>query len=609
MSQTKRLWIVSVAIALLAAALAILLRAALTPLWGERFIFTFSFPAVVVAAWYGRQAAGLLTTAVLTVAGAYYGYPLGSLAVNGVDDVLALSLFAVFGVLISGIVNRLHVEIERSQALVDAAREADMQRSAVLESIPDGFMVLDRTFRLVFVNAQAERMLGAEPGTLGGQSLAESFPAAVGTPLEAALRRVATTATAEHLEHFFPPLDRWLQARMYPAGERGVSVLFEDVTAAKRMLDRLRESSSTLEAIVEGTDDFIYGKDLQGRFTLANRAVLELLGKERDAVIGCTVKDVLTDPAAAASITESDRRVLEQGRTETVEESVVTRFGTTVYLATKSPRFDENGRVIGLIGIATDITARKRVESELRTAHDSLAQEVGERTAELVELSHHLMQVTEGEKARLAAELHDALGGSLTTLVIGLARLKSRLEPVDGEQGAAFARIEATLQDVVNMARRIIGDLRPVTLDTLGLAATLRDHADKWSRQTGVDVRMTMPSSLPACTADVALTVFRIVQETLTNVAKHAYASVVEITIAPVRDGLEVVIEDNGVGIKRQGARRAGAHGLLGMRERASGCGGSLRFDQGAAGRGTRVELRVPAAVPPPTGRAAAQEG
>lgn len=588
-----RNWIRSAAIGLVVALCAFLLRAALTPLWGARFVFTFAFPAVVIAAWYGRLQAGVICTVVLALAGLYYLEPFGTFRLRGPDDALAVTLFCVFGVLIAGIVNRLQDEIARSKELAEKAQAADMQRKAVLESIQDGFFALDRDGVCTFSNAQAERMLGVLPGTLVGRNLWHMHPVLRGTALESAARRAAANASAEQLELYYAPLDRWLQVRLYPAPAGGLSLLFEDVTEQKRVLDRLRESSSTLAAIIEGTDDFIYAKDTEGRFTLANRAVLNLLHVTREQLVGKTIFAILADEASARAIDEHDRQVLMLGRTETVEETVVTPFGRAVYLTTKSPRFDDHGTIIGLIGVATDITARKSVEVELRTAHDSLAQEVVERTAELVELSHHLMQVTESEKARLASELHDALGGSLTTLVLGLARLKSRTEPLDAQQAAAFAQVETTLQEVVTMTRRIIGHLRPVTLDTLGLAATLRDHVDKWSRQTGIDVRLAMPPKLPDCTPEVALTVFRIVQEALTNVAKHAYASEVEIAVSATDRWLDVVIEDNGVGIPKT-PRRTGSHGLLGMRERAAGCGGGLTVDVGTSGRGTRIHLRLP---------------
>lgn len=587
-------WIVSAGIAVTVAGLAILLRASFTPIWSDRLAFLFPFPAVVIAAWYGRWLAGAICTAILAVAGCYYMHPFDGFDALRADDFLAVALFAVFGGMISSIVGRLQKQIGISEDLAHAAREVDGQRRAVLESIQDGFFALNRDWVFTYINTQAERLVGAAPGTLLGRNYWDVYPDLVGSSVERCYRRVAATGSTEQIENFYAPLDKWFEGRVSGAAAGGVSVMFQDVTEQKRMVDALRQSRSTLEVIVEGTDEFIYTKDLEGRFTLVNGAVQRLLRKSREELIGRTLAEVLPDPSFGVVIAESDRRVMQTGRAETVEETVATPTGTNVYLTTKSPRFDDQGGVIGMIGVATDITARKRIESELRSAHDILAKEVVERSSELIELSHHLIQVTETEKARLAAELHDALGGSLTTLALDLARLKGRSEPLDASRAAAFAQVDATLQEVVSMTRRIIGDLRPVTLDTLGLTATLQDHVDKWSRNTGVDVRLTVPSTMPDLDPQTGLVVFRIVQESLTNIAKHAYASVVSVEVKERAGRIEAVIEDNGVGINRKAPRRVGTHGLLGMRERAAGCGGTLVVDAPSAGRGTRIELSVP---------------
>ncbi|MEP6657485.1 MAG: PAS domain-containing protein, partial [Betaproteobacteria bacterium] len=474
-------WIASAGVAVTVAGIAILLRASFTPIWGNRLAFLFSFPAVVIAAWYGHRLGGLICTGMLAIAGFYYMHPFEGVDALGAEDFLAAALFTVFGAIISSIVGRLQKQIEISEDLARAAREADGARRAVLESIHNGFFVLNGEWKITYINTQAERMVGAAPGTLLGRNFWELYPTLLGTPLEACYRRVASTGGVEQIENFYAPLGKWFEGRVSAAAGGAVSVMFQDVTEQKRMVDALRQSRSTLEVIIEGTDEFIYTKDLEGRFTLVNRALQRLLQKSSDELIGKTLAEVLPDPSLGVVIAESDRRVMQLGSAETVEETVATPVGTNVYLTTKSPRLDEQGKVIGMIGVATDITARKRIESELRSARDVLATEVVERTSELIELSHHLIQVTETEKARLAAELHDALGGSLTTLGLSLVRLKGRSEPVDAPRAAAFAQVEATLQEVVSMTRRIIGDLRPVTLDTLGLVATLQDHVDRWS--------------------------------------------------------------------------------------------------------------------------------
>ncbi len=593
-------WLESTAIAAVVSIVAVLLREAFAPLWGMRFVFAFAFPAVVVAAWYGRLSAGILATTALALHGAYELDPAGSLRVNGIDDLAALLVFSVFGGVMSLIAERLHRETERANALATQAAAADAERAAILESMQDGFVVLNADWTFRYINAQGQRLLDADANSVMGRNVWELYPEAVGTPLEACYRRVLATGTSEQIEHYVRPLGKWFELHVFPAaGEAGgIAMLYHDVTEQKRLVAKLRESSSTLQAIVEGTAEYIFAKDRAGRYTMANRATLALVGKSLGEMLGKTDAELLGDPAQAARVMDNDARVMTSGRPETVEETLVLPAGTRTYLSTKSPRFDEQGNVIGLIGIATDITTRKNVEAALREAHDSLATEVVERTTELVELSHYLLRVTEEEKSRLAAELHDALGGTLTTLVLALARLKTQVTPTTPAIDAGFAQIQATVQEVVAMTRRIIRDLRPVALDALGLAVALREHVERWSTNTGVHVTLDMPSRIPEPDHEIGLVVFRVVQEALTNIAKHAHATTVEVRVVVEPEWLVLAIEDDGVGMAARAPRRADSHGLVGMRERAAGVGGALVVDRGRSGRGTVIQLRVPVMAP-----------
>ncbi len=594
MSSRIRSWMVALVIGLVVAGLAILLRTTLTPIWGTRFVFTFAFPAVIVAAWYGGLTAGLAATLVLTASSTWFLAPGELFALNDSADVLAVVVFSLFGCAVSLIVHRLQTQVGISARLADELQLAEAQRRSALESIQDGFFAVDRDWNFTYANARTLELVGLSAASLCGRNLWRTFPQSVATPLEACYRRVAATGVSEQVQNYADPTGRWYDVRVYPAAQGGISVLLEDITERRRVSGELRDFRATLEAIVEGTDDLMYAKDEQGRIILANGAVLKLLRRAREDVIGRTLPEIVADPDFVRSAAESEQRVMRMRRTETSEDTIATPIGARTYLVTRSPRFDAQGNVIGIIGVGTDITARKRTEIDLRDAHDELAREVSERTAELVELSHHLLRVTENEKAKLARELHDALGGTLTTLVLGVARLKLRFAAAAPEQETSIAQVESTVHEIVAMTRRIIGGLRPVTLETLGLAATLQDHVEKWSRSTGVEVKLSVASELPPLSSDAALVAFRIVQEALTNVAKHAYATDVEVSVAQAPGRLEIAIEDNGVGIPAAAARRPRSHGLLGMRERAAGCGGTLVIGPGAHGRGTRVELAVP---------------
>ena len=204
----------------------------------------------------------------------------------------------------------------------------------------------------------------------------------------------------------------WLQVRgrTFFGGEgaerrarRAVGVT-QDITAQKAAGQTLREGEALLRAVCDGTEDAIFVKDRASRILMANPATLRIIGKPVGQVLGHSDRDFYDDPQIGEAIMENDRRIMESGRTEVVEETVDSPQGRRIYLSTKSPQRDAEGNVIGLIGIARDITERKRAEEILRDAHRLLEERVRERTAEL-----------SGEKTKL-----DAILESTTDLIAAL---------------------------------------------------------------------------------------------------------------------------------------------------------------------------------------------
>jgi PAS domain S-box-containing protein len=243
--------------------------------------------------------------------------------------------------------------------------------------------------------------------------------------------------------------------------------------------------------------------------------------------------------------------------------------------------YTADGSIQGHFGIQRDITERRHADEALRRSRE-----------ELRALAARLQSVREEERTRISREIHDELGQALTGLKLDLAwlrpRLKDRPELTERLQ-SVVARIDGTIDSV----RRIATELRPSVLDHLGLVAAVEWQAQEFSNRTGIAaaVRLAASAAMPA--ADTATTVFRILQEALTNVARHAGATRVEIALDLTPEGVRLEVHDNGRGIDE--AARAGARslGLLGMQERASACGGELTID-GGPGAGTVLSLRIP---------------
>jgi len=263
-------------------------------------------------------------------------------------------------------------------------------------------------------------------------------------------------------------------------------------------------------------------------------------------------------------------------------------------LAHANPFIGSDGKLLGAVNVLIDISARKHAEEALREAHDQLAEKVIARTVELTELSHHLFQVAETERAKLASELHDDMGSLLTVLAMRLGRLKAQLQEVAPSLVAEQQEIIDLLHATVSAQRRIVASLRPVLLDSFGLAVALRNHVEDWSRNSGLPVDLDLPSDLPALRAEAALTLFRITQESLTNAAKHAGASRVRVSLRVANNEMALRVEDNGTGVAPERLQQPSSHGILGMRERLMQFGGQLMIEPGAGNRGTSVGATIP---------------
>ncbi|MDO9092236.1 MAG: CHASE3 domain-containing protein [Rubrivivax sp.] len=237
--------------------------------------------------------------------------------------------------------------------------------------------------------------------------------------------------------------------------------------------------------------------------------------------------------------------------------------------------------------------AQLRHAAELQTERDRLEREVELRTADLNELAHHLQSAREDERARLARELHDELGALLTAAKLDAARLKRSLGGPVTESEARLAHLSATVNQGIELKRRIIEDLRPSALATLGLAAALAILAREFAQRSEIAVDTELQEL--ALDERSAIAVYRLVQESLTNIAKHAQARSVHIVLrqaggAPA--GVEVEVRDDGVGFD-PGAVRGSQHGLLGMRHRVQALHGRLQLDSSPGG-GTRLLAWLP---------------
>jgi signal transduction histidine kinase len=253
---------------------------------------------------------------------------------------------------------------------------------------------------------------------------------------------------------------------------------------------------------------------------------------------------------------------------------------------------------IGLVLLATrlvygEMRRRALQATNLRDQTQELEHQVDERTRELTALSTHLQGVSEQEKSALSRELHDELGGLLVAARMDLSWLQQRLPTSDPAIEQRFKRIHESLSAGVDLKRRVVEELRPTLLDNMGLFTALRWQFKETCRRAGLKCTETIPEAEPKFNPDAAIGVFRIAQEALTNILKHAEARSADLAIGIEGNTFVLRVSDDGKGIPQNQLQNITSHGLASMRHRIAALGGSWEVRTPSAG-GTIVTALIP---------------
>ena len=348
----------------------------------------------------------------------------------------------------------------------------------------------------------------------------------------------------------------------------------EELSVYSRDLERLvRKQTEEITNILTYTPAVVYIKDKAGRYTLVNTRYEELFEVRNTDIRGKTDYDILPQKLAD-QFRDSDKQVLEEACSLQLEEHIQQADGLHTYLAVKFPIYDESGAISGVCAILNDITAVKKAQMQLRR------------------LSGSIMANQEKERSAIARELHDELGQVLTALRMDSVWMHERLktsDPAAAERALTMCRlIDKNIEDVRGMAFR----LRPGVLDDLGLVDALEWYTADFERRT--EIACVFEHNDVSNLGDVISTAaYRIAQEALTNVARHAAANHVEVVLKTNNGLLTLAVVDDGQGFDALHLSESEGLGVAGMRERAALVGGALEV-RSQPRKGTRVSFKVP---------------
>ncbi|MCD6293180.1 MAG: PAS domain S-box protein [Deltaproteobacteria bacterium] len=363
----------------------------------------------------------------------------------------------------------------------------------------------------------------------------------------------------------------------------------------------LRESEERYRSIYHNTPAMLHSINFSGNLVSVSDNWLEVLGYGRDEVVGMPLLDFLAPDSRGYAREEVLPEFFRSGFCKDIAYQYLRKDGTLmdVLLSAIGDR-DKDGVIVRSLAVSIDISARKEAEEALNKAQQKLSlytrdleRQVQKRTAELQRLSGSVMASQEKERAAIARGLHDELGQVLTALRIEAVWLAERLRPLDAKAADRALMMGSLVDDTIDEVRSIALRLRPGILDDLGLVEALEWYAADFERRVGIICAFKSEGEIPPLSNVLATAAYRISQEALTNVARHAEADQVSMFLVVEKSWLKVVVKDDGRGfISHKTAGTAGL-GVTGMRERAALVGGFLEISSGC-GQGCKVVFRAP---------------
>jgi len=345
-------------------------------------------------------------------------------------------------------------------------------------------------------------------------------------------------------------------------------------------IERLQELAALESSILDAIPQAIVGLHNR-RIIFANNAVKDTFGWNRAELVGQSVTVFYRNQKESSEIARYFYTTLKRQRTFVVEFPCRRKDGADILCRMRAARIGDRlieGRIVITY---EDITEQKRAAQELERSREQLRN-----------LSTYLQSVREKESTRIAREIHDELGQSLTALQMDISWLAGQLPAKNTTLIDKANRMTRLVDATIDSVHRIITELRPIILDDLGLSAAMEWQAEEFQNRSGIRCEMAV-DDVDSIEKDLSTTLFRIFQETLTNVARHSGATTVRVHLKREGNQLCLVVADNGRGITRQQIEDPGSFGIMGIRERVNLWGGSVRIT-GKAKRGTTITVLIP---------------
>jgi PAS domain S-box-containing protein len=501
------------------------------------------------------------------------------------------------------------------------AEGARFRLAAIVESSEDAIVSKNLNGIIETWNAGAQRIFGFTPEEAVGRSITIIIPPELQDEEKEIIRRLRNGERIDHYETI----------RRAKSGERlnvsltvspvrdaegrivGASKIARDITESKRIEQALKEGAARLRAAFSQSYSFLVLLTLDGTIIEVNRAALEAAGRKREEVIGRKFWEPWWAPLPD-EVETLKNSVARAARGEQVREECyfcladgTLRFGDR----TLSPVLDDDGNIVMIVGTGLDLTEQKELREKLEARVQRRTQELEEKNQALMEqaetvreLSGRLLRAQDEERRRIARDLHDSSGQILAAVQMNLAPLEAEARKLSSNFEQGIRRSVDLVEQLSKELRTVSYLLHPPLLDEAGLPSALRWYVEGFVERSQIDVQLELLPDLGRLPRDMEMTIFRIVQECLTNIHRHSGSKQAEIRLFRAEDEVCLQIEDSGRGMPvstNGGSSSTGARagvGIQGMRERVKQLDG--RFEIHSDANGTAVTAAFPLTAPAP---------
>jgi len=477
------------------------------------------------------------------------------------------------------------IDITERKRIEEALQVNKEKYRSLVESTDDSIYLVDSDCRYLFMNEKhltrfdlpIDKVIGRTYGEFHSEEETKEFTKKVNEVFETGKSLWYEYRSQRDSRYFI----RTLSPVKEPDGRTiSVTVVSKDITGRKRAEEALWESEQKYKTLTESslTGIFIYQ---DGKYMFVNDRFEEIYGYKREELLG---KEHLTliHPDERESVKQrASQRLKGKAVPQQYEVQRLRKDGKTIWCETMLTRIQYRGRP-AIMGNVIDITERKQAEEELKSSREQLRN-----------LSAYLQSAREQERTNIAREIHDEMGQTLTALKMDLSWLAKKL-PKDQKSLLEKTRSMSELTDMtIKTVKKVSTELRPGLLDDLGLAAAMEWQAEEFQNRMGIKCELTLDPKDIMLDEKRSTAIFRIFQETLTNVARHAHATRIKVSFKEVAGTLELKVRDNGKGIAEKQISDPKSFGLIGIRERVHPWRGEVNIS-GIPDKGTTVTVSIP---------------